>query len=95
MPDIIHTGGEALHIPGLPEWRPGEVWSVSDEVAERLLNRPELAIVQVPAAVDASPAPTEPPAIAPAPEASAPPAEEAPAEPGEFVIPAQPGEEYV
>ena len=98
MPDIIHTGGEALHIPGLPEWRPGEVWSVSDEVAERLLSRPELAIVQAPAAVDASPVPEEPPAAEPVPEPEAavapaePPADEVPLEPGEFVIPAVPGE---
>ena len=107
MPDIKNTGSEALHIPGLPEWRPGEVWSVSDEQAERLLNRPELELVQAPeqpatpeapAAVEVSPVSAEPPAAEPVPEPDAavppvePPADEVPSEPGEFVIPAVPGE---
>ena len=45
MPSVVFRGSEPAHVPGLPEWQPGEQQDVSEDAAEMLTRNGAFALL--------------------------------------------------
>lgn len=53
--DVVYTGGFTICVADFGEWVPGDVKTVSDELAKGLLVREDFSKAKAPATVDKKP----------------------------------------